>query len=45
MVFKGVAIYVGVNCTEDQAMFITEKCSFTDLVNGQALFSMPVLPG
>jgi hypothetical protein len=35
-------VYVGDECPEDRAMFVTEKCCFTDLVNG---LSSPCLCG
>lgn len=35
-------VYVGDECPEDQVMFVTEKCCFTDLVNG---LSSPCLCG
>ena len=37
-----IGVYVDDECPEDQAMFVTEKCCFTDLVNG---LSSPCLCG
>ena len=34
-----LGVYVGDECPEDQAMFVTEKCCFVDL---GSLFSMSV---
>lgn len=37
-----LGVYVGDDCPEDQGMFITEKCCFTDLLHG---LSCPCLCG
>ena len=37
-----LGVYAGDKCPEDQAIFVTEKCCFADLVNG---LSSPCLCG